>query len=63
MATVQTQQSVPDSNLTTKSVTAIGYKVGGGSTKVDLKGTELMAAASGEAKVQARPGATSIEIV
>jgi outer membrane protein OmpA-like peptidoglycan-associated protein len=62
MATAQTQQSVPDSNLTTKSVKAIGYKVGGGSTKVDLKGTELMSAASGEAKVQAKPGATSIEI-
>jgi len=62
MATVQMQQSVPDSNLTTKSVTAIGYKVGGGSTKVDLTGTELMSAAGGEAKVQAKPGATSIEL-
>ena len=62
MATAQMQQSVPDSNLTTKSVKAIGYKVGGGSTKVDLKGTELMSAASGEAKVQAKPGATSIEL-
>jgi outer membrane protein OmpA-like peptidoglycan-associated protein len=62
MATVQMQQSVPDSNLTTKSVTAIGYKVGGGGTKVDLKGTELMSAASGEAKVKAKPGATSIEL-
>jgi len=58
----QVQQSVPDSNLTTKSIKAIGYKVGGGSTKVDLKGTELMAAASGEAKVEARPGATTIEV-
>ena len=62
MATAQMKQSVPDSNLTTKSVKAIGYKVGGGSTKVDLKGTELMSAASGEAKVQAKPGATSIEL-
>ena len=62
IVTAQMQQSVPDSNLTTKSVKAIGYKVGGGSTKVDLKGTELMSAASGEAKVQAKPGATSIEL-
>ncbi|HET7106965.1 MAG TPA: OmpA family protein [Candidatus Acidoferrum sp.] len=62
MATAQMQQRVPDSNLTTKSVTAIGYKVGGGSTRVDLKGTELMSAASGEAKVNAKPGATSIEL-
>src|SRR6266404_2371789 len=62
MAAGQAQQTVPDSNLTTKSVKAIGYRVGGGSTKVDLKGTELMAGASGEAKVEAKPGATTIEV-
>jgi len=62
MAAGQAQQTVPDSNLTTKSVKAIGYRVGGGSTKVDLKGTELMSAASGEAKVEAKPGATTIEL-
>jgi len=62
IASAQVQQSVPDSNLTTKSIKAIGYKVGGGSTKVDLKGTDLMPAASGEAKVEARPGATTIEV-
>ncbi len=62
MAAGQTQQTVPDSNLTTKSVKAIGYRVGGGSTKVDLKGTELMSAAGGEAKVEAKPGATTIEL-
>jgi outer membrane protein OmpA-like peptidoglycan-associated protein len=61
-AAAQVQQSVPDSNLTTKSVKAIGYKVGGGSTKLDLKGTELMPVASGEAKIEAKPGATTIEI-
>jgi outer membrane protein OmpA-like peptidoglycan-associated protein len=62
MTAGQAQQTVPDSNLTTKSVKAIGYRVGGGSTKVDLKGTELMSAASGEAKVEAKPGATTIEL-
>src|SRR5712675_3154710 len=61
-AAAQVQKSVPDSNLTTKSVQAIGYKVGGGSTRVDLRGTELMPAASGEAKIEAKPGATTIEI-
>ena len=61
-APAQVQQSVPDSNLTTKSVKAVGYKVGGGSTRVDLRGTELMPAASGEAKIEAKPGATTIEI-
>ena len=62
MTAGQAQQTVPDSNLTTKSVKAIGYRVGGGSTKVDLKGTELMSAAGGEAKVEAKPGATTIEL-
>ncbi len=61
-AAAQVQQSVPDSNLTTKSVKAIGYKVGGGSTKVDLKGTELMRTASGEAKIEAKPGVTTVEL-
>jgi outer membrane protein OmpA-like peptidoglycan-associated protein len=61
-AAAQVQQSVPASNLTTKSVKAIGYKVGGGSTKVDLKGTELMATASGEAKIEAKPGVTTVEL-
>src|SRR6267378_2226267 len=62
MAAGQAQQTLPYSNLTTKSVKAIGYRVGGGSTKVDLKGTELMSAAGGEAKIEAKPGATTIEL-
>jgi outer membrane protein OmpA-like peptidoglycan-associated protein len=43
-------------------VEAVGYKVGGGSTKLDLKSTDLMPEATGEAKVEAKKGATSIEI-
>jgi outer membrane protein OmpA-like peptidoglycan-associated protein len=43
-------------------VKAVGYQVGGGGTKVDLKGTELMAQANGEAKVEAKAGATKIEV-
>ena len=62
MAVAQTQGEVPDSDVTTKSVKAIGYKVGGGSTKVDFVGTELMPTAAGEAKVAAKTGATSIEV-
>ena len=45
----------------TKSIQAFGYQVGGGSTKVDFKGTELMPQASGEAKIEAKKGSTSIE--
>ena len=55
-------QDTPESDLTTKSVKAIGYTVGGGGTKVDLKGTELMPQAAGEGKVEAKQGKTNIEI-
>ncbi len=58
----QELQPVPDSNVTTKSVKAIGYRVGGGGTTVDLKGTELMSSAIGEAKVEAKTGATTVEV-
>src|SRR5277367_1951890 len=58
----QTQQAIPDSDVISKSITAIGYTVGGGSTKVSLIGTELMPQAIGEAKVEAKQGATSIEV-
>jgi outer membrane protein OmpA-like peptidoglycan-associated protein len=58
----QSQQDVPTSSVITKSVKAIGYQVGGGGTKVDLKGTELMAQANGEAEVEAKAGRTKIEV-
>ena len=61
MATAQSQQSEPASAVITRSVKAVGYQVGGGSTKVDLKGTDLMSQASGEAKVEAKKGVTTIE--
>jgi outer membrane protein OmpA-like peptidoglycan-associated protein len=60
MSFAQTDQAVPASNVTPKSVNAIGYTVGKG-TKVNLKGTELMPQGTGEAKVQAGTGATSVE--
>src|SRR5215469_2040289 len=57
------EQVVPQSAVITKSATAIGYDVGGGSTKVDLKGTELMPEAGGQAKVEikAKAGRTSVD--
>jgi len=57
------EQVVPQSAVITKSATAIGYEVGGGSTKVDLKGTELMLGGGGQAKVEikAKAGRTSVE--
>jgi len=55
---------VPASGLISKSTTAIGFTVGGGSTKVDLKGSELMPQANGDAKVQAKAkaGLTNIDV-
>ena len=44
------QQSAPASGLVSKSTKAVGYQVGGGSTKIDLKGTSLMPLAGGIAK-------------
>ena len=58
----QSQPEAPASSVTTKSVKAVGYQVGGGGTKVDLKGTELMAQANGQAEVEAKAGATRIEV-
>jgi outer membrane protein OmpA-like peptidoglycan-associated protein len=48
----QPDQGVPASAITTKSVQAVGYEVGTGSTKVDLIGTDLGSGASGQAKVE-----------
>ena len=57
----QSEQKVPTSYLVSKTVTAIGFPVGGG-TKVDLKGTDLIPQANGEAKVEAKQGKTNIEV-
>lgn len=56
-------QALPPSAVISKSTTAIGYEVGAGSTKVDLKGTELMAEAGGQAKIEikAKAGRTSVD--
>ncbi len=53
-------QEMPD--VASKSTNAVGYTIGGGSTKIDLKGTDLLPGALGEAKVEARQGATTIEV-
>jgi outer membrane protein OmpA-like peptidoglycan-associated protein len=60
-ASAQTEQVTPASDLVSRSVKAVAYKVGSG-TKVDLNGTELMPQAVGEAKIEAKTGATTIQI-
>lgn len=57
----QSTQETPPSDVVSKSSKAIGYQVGGGSTKVDLNGTDLAPGSLGEAKVEARAGVSTIE--
>jgi flagellar motor protein MotB len=59
-AAAQAPQDIPASDVVKKSVTAIGYTVGK-STKVDLKGSDLMPQGNGEAKIEAGTGTTSVE--
>jgi outer membrane protein OmpA-like peptidoglycan-associated protein len=51
----------PTSEVTGRSIKAIGYQVGGGGTTVDLKSSGLIPAAAGEAKVEARAAVTTVE--
>ncbi|MEJ2009335.1 MAG: OmpA family protein [Acidobacteriota bacterium] len=55
------QQEAPDGGVIKRSVKAVGYRVGGGTTKVDLRGTGPLPQAKGEAKVEAQTGVTNIE--
>ncbi len=58
----QAPPSTPAANLVAKSINAIGYTVGGGSTKIDLKASGVLPQASGEAEVEARQGITNIKV-
>jgi outer membrane protein OmpA-like peptidoglycan-associated protein len=65
LVTVTTWGQSPPSSLsgqtTGRTITAIGYQLGGGGTIVDLKSSGLIASASGYAKVEAKPGITRVE--
>jgi outer membrane protein OmpA-like peptidoglycan-associated protein len=66
LAAGETQQDAPPANQPPanqfdKPVQAIGYRVGGGATKIALISTGAIPEAHGEAKVEAKTGATYIE--
>src|SRR5271157_197873 len=62
VAAGQTQPDAPAAGQQfDKPVKAIGYRVGGGATKIALVATGAIPQAHGEAKVEAKMGATSIE--
>jgi outer membrane protein OmpA-like peptidoglycan-associated protein len=58
----QTKQQEPAANVISGTVAAIGYSIGGGSTKVSMVGPPASSQASGEAKVEAKVGGTAIEL-
>jgi outer membrane protein OmpA-like peptidoglycan-associated protein len=58
----QEAKQIPDSDVINRSIKAVGYKVGGGSTKVIFVGTTAAPNASGEAKVQAKTDGTDLEL-
>ncbi|HTZ31565.1 MAG TPA: OmpA family protein [Methylomirabilota bacterium] len=61
-AAQQQSKTVPDADVVSRSIKAVGYEVGGGGTKVIFNGTTAAPNASGEAKVQAKTGGTEIEL-
>jgi len=62
IAAAQTKKQIPDADVISRSIKAIGYEVGGGSTKVIFIGTTAAPNASGEAKVEAKTGGTNIDL-
>src|SRR5215469_12723759 len=62
MAQTQIQPTTPESDVVRKSIKAVGYEIGGGSTKVVFVGTSEAPNASGEAKVDAKKAGTNIEL-
>lgn len=62
LASAQNKKEIPAADVINKSIKAVGYEVGGGATKVIFLGTSAAPQASGEAKVEAKTGGTSIEL-
>jgi len=61
VAAGQAQPGAPPAKQFDKPVKAIGYRTGGGATKIALISTGAIPEAHGEAKVEAKTGATYIE--
>lgn len=61
-AFAQGKPQIPDSDVVTRSIKAVGYEDGAGSTKVILVGTPAAPNTGGEAEVEAKKGGTDIEV-
>ncbi len=62
LAVAGQQQITTAHTVVKRPIKAVGYEVGGGSTRVDLVGTGLSPDASGEARVEAKKGITDIQV-
>jgi outer membrane protein OmpA-like peptidoglycan-associated protein len=62
LASAQNKREIPAADVISKSIKAVGYQVGGGSTRVVFVGTTAAPQASGEAKVDAKTGGTNIDL-
>lgn len=58
----QNQKQVPAADVTSRSIKAVGYEVGGGGTKINFLGTTAAPQVSGEAKVNAKKSGTDIDL-
>jgi outer membrane protein OmpA-like peptidoglycan-associated protein len=58
----KTNKQIPDADVVSKSIKAVGYTVGGGATKVIFVGTAAAPNASGQAKVDAKKPGTDIDL-
>ena len=63
-STVQPMDKMPvyQVNVVSRATKAVDYRHRGGSTKVDLQGTDLMPSARGEAKVDSKSGRLEINV-
>src|SRR5688572_28438074 len=62
IALAQSSTEAPPRDLISKSIKAVSYQVGGGSTKIDLRSTSLAPYAAGEADIEANKGITKVEV-
>ena len=62
LAVAEAPQAASPTNATQKPIKAIGYRVGGGATRITLIPTSALPDANGEVRVEARAGLTNIEV-
>ena len=58
----QAKPQIPESDVVKKSIKAVGYEVGAGTSKVIFVSTDAAPNASGDTKVEAKRGGTEIEV-